>query len=353
MDKNALEQLLSTYDSWMGWSTVAVAVGILGEYLAHFIFEEEARRNRREIVVSIVFGALVLGGVTGEYVFGKKLSQVSSRLQQTADLEVAQANKDAAEAKKSANEADAKAEGLRLDVAKEEKRAGQLAKEAADTRAATAKLEARNIDTESQLTEAKKELSKEQTQQLELEQSIAPRSFAIKVTASPDSNFEDLKPFAGTKVVFIVLTDAEARRATNEIGNLVMFAGWKVVSAESNPDLWPGFYDGVSIVPPPGFPPISMMGSDAQSQKTLETQQRTTEAANALALWLIRQNWKASVRYNIQETGKIPEDTIKIFVGFKPDPFFDPDWVKQSDKEYEKMLERDKAIEKSRPQLPK
>src|SRR5271157_4207521 len=51
MDKTALEQLLSRYNWWMGLSTVAVAVGILGEYGAHFVFEKEARRNRLEMAI--------------------------------------------------------------------------------------------------------------------------------------------------------------------------------------------------------------------------------------------------------------------------------------------------------------
>jgi cytochrome c biogenesis protein CcdA len=71
MDKNALEQLMSSYNFWMGVSTIAVAVGILGEYVAHFIFEKEARKNKLAVVVSILFGAAVLGGVVGEYLCGK------------------------------------------------------------------------------------------------------------------------------------------------------------------------------------------------------------------------------------------------------------------------------------------
>jgi len=105
MDKNALEQGLSSYNWWMGVSTVAVAAGILGEYVAHFAFEKEARRNRLEMGISILFGVLVLGGVVGEYVFGKRLSQVSEELQQIADVEVAQSNKDAAQARRDAETA--------------------------------------------------------------------------------------------------------------------------------------------------------------------------------------------------------------------------------------------------------
>ena len=52
----------------MGISTIAVAVGILGEYVAHFVFEEEVRRNKREMAVSILFG--VLGGWGGPLLNG-------------------------------------------------------------------------------------------------------------------------------------------------------------------------------------------------------------------------------------------------------------------------------------------
>jgi hypothetical protein len=132
MDKNALEQLLSSYNWWMGVSTIAVAVGILGEYVAHFVFEEEARRNRREMAVSILFGVLVLGGVVGEYVFGKKLTEVSEQLQQIADVEVAQSNKDAAAARKDA-------ELARTQSAATYERAAQAEQHAAQENARAAK----------------------------------------------------------------------------------------------------------------------------------------------------------------------------------------------------------------------
>src|SRR6202142_3961228 len=141
MDKNALEQLLSSYNWWMGISTIAVAIGILGEYVAHFIFEEEARRNKREMAVSILFGALVLGGVVGEYVFGKRLTQVSEQLQQTADAEVARSNKDAAQARRDAEtakgdaaKANEKAGSANERASKNEREAAQLRKDAESER---------------------------------------------------------------------------------------------------------------------------------------------------------------------------------------------------------------------------
>jgi outer membrane murein-binding lipoprotein Lpp len=131
MDKNTLEQLLSSYNWWMGISTVAVALGILGEYVAHFVFEKEARSNKREMVVSILFGVLVLGGVVGEYIFGKKLSQVSEQLQQIADTEVAQSNEDAAAARREAESARKEADSFELQIAQANERAVSAERETA------------------------------------------------------------------------------------------------------------------------------------------------------------------------------------------------------------------------------
>jgi hypothetical protein len=149
VDKHSLEQLLSSYNWWMGISTIAVALGILGEYVAHFIFEKEARRNKREMATSILFGALVLGGVVGEYIFGKKLTQVSEQLQQVADEAVAQSNKDAAQARRDAEiakgdsaKADEKAGKANERASNNEREAAQLRKDAEAEHLARAKIEA-------------------------------------------------------------------------------------------------------------------------------------------------------------------------------------------------------------------
>jgi hypothetical protein len=120
MDKSALEQLLFKYDWWMGISTIAVTLGILGENVAHFIFEEE-KRSLSEKTVSILFAVFVLGGVVGEYIFGSKPSAVSGQLQRSSDTEVASLNKEAGEA--------------RTDAGKANERAGKLEKGAAGLRA--------------------------------------------------------------------------------------------------------------------------------------------------------------------------------------------------------------------------
>ena len=50
------------------------------------------------------------------------------------------------------------------------------------------------------------------------------------------------------------------------------------------------------------------------------------------------------MRNNIHEVGEVPDDTIKIFIGFKPNPFFEPDWVKGMEKQYEQILREQKRM---------
>jgi hypothetical protein len=49
-------------------------------------------------------------------------------------------------------------------------------------------------------------------------------------------------------------------------------------------------------------------------------------------------------------TVNIQPNTVKIFVGFKPSPYFDPQWVKDMEKEEieneERIEERDKELRK-------
>ena len=60
MEKGTLEQLMSTFNWWLGFSTIAVAIGILGEYVSHFIFEKDARKNKTAMAISTVLGLFVL-----------------------------------------------------------------------------------------------------------------------------------------------------------------------------------------------------------------------------------------------------------------------------------------------------
>jgi hypothetical protein len=211
MDKNALEQLLSSYNWWMGISTVAVAVGILGEYVAHFVFEKEARRNRLEMGISILFGILVLGGVVGEYEFGKRLSQASEQLQRMADAEVAQANKDAAQARKDAE---------------------VVRQQSADTNERAAKTEKETVGLEQDVATAKTEMARQQIRAAEAERSLLALQEKLQdrhLSLEQKKAIRNaLKGFPPQEVnILAVIGTSDGTTFGIELADAINSAGWK------------------------------------------------------------------------------------------------------------------------------
>jgi hypothetical protein len=100
------------------------------------------------------------------------------------------------------------------------------------------------------------------------------------------TSFDELKPFSGVQVAFEVLTDAEARRAAQEIGNVLGCAGWKITSTVPNSELYAGYFDGVNIwYEVPGMPHSWPMGPAEKSE--MDSRERCRGAAEALNVYLI------------------------------------------------------------------
>lgn len=152
MDKSTLEASSRAYNSLMGWATIAVAVGIGGEYIAHFFSNKEKRWWR---AVTLLFALCVLLGVVGEWWFGKKLSDVADQIQLASDKDVfdatnrlttaegnlAVAIRDSGAAKKAASEAYERAAKANERAIANEKEAARLSKEAAEARQKEAQAE--------------------------------------------------------------------------------------------------------------------------------------------------------------------------------------------------------------------
>jgi hypothetical protein len=178
----------------MGISTISVAVGILGEYVAHFLFEKGERR-KLEIGVSVAFGVLVLGGVSGEYIFGSKLSNASEELQRMADNEVARLNKEAGQAREAASGAMERIASGETQVAQ-----AQEATAKASAQAAAANERARKLEVEA--AEQRERAAKAEHDLLEIQERMAPR----RITAAQEVRLlNDLKPLAGKHVAVFVL----------------------------------------------------------------------------------------------------------------------------------------------------
>ncbi len=206
MPKPELERLLSHYNWWIGISTAAVAIGILGEYVAQFAFEKEKKR-RAEIVLSVVFGVMVLGGVAGEFVFGLRLSHASDQLQQMADADVAQANQYASQANNAAAQARREAESFKVEIAKANENAARADELAENERLARIKIEER----------------------------LAPRH----LTSEQQAHIAvETKSFAGQKaVLFAYAGDPEIVGIANEIAASLGpdGAGWTITAIPEQP----------------------------------------------------------------------------------------------------------------------
>ena len=138
MEKKVLEHALSVNNWWMSVSTIAIAIGILGEYALEFVFEKEITKNKTRMAIWLFFGAVVIGGVVGEWLVERRSSLVSELLQQGNDSEVVRAN--AAAAKTQANArvaenraAEAQREAARLRKALQQERMARRQLEVAAT----------------------------------------------------------------------------------------------------------------------------------------------------------------------------------------------------------------------------
>jgi hypothetical protein len=276
----------------MGLSTVAVAVGILGEYVAHFIFEKEARDNKREMVVSILFGVLVLGGVVGEYIFGKKLSQVSEQLQQIADTEVAQSNRDAAAARKDA-------ELARTQSAATYERAAQAEQHASQENARAAKaLEAAEVARKNaegfrlQIAQANERAANAERETARLTQRLADRSLS---DAQVRAMTLRLLPFSGQEVVVVTYDSKETVGLANKLIAAITLAGWKYIPQNG---VMIGGISGVLVFYHPK--------ADAKA----------VEAANTLVSALNERGIEAAIR--LENPNNPISNRLEMSVGTKP-----------------------------------
>jgi len=251
------------------------------------------------------------------------------------ELKIADANRLAGEANRRAEEL--AQENLRL------KRA--IDRSVAETLLREEELKAKNLATESKLEEELKT-------RLELEKSLTPRELPI-ILEGPKANFDSLRPFAEMQVIFDVLPDAEAVRAASNLRQILEMAGWKTAQFVPRADANIGFFDGVVIESlPSGAEMIQSMGNREQAVSW----QRLDKAGEALEDFLSSYNWEARATFREPNAPPIPANTIKIVVGFKPNPYFAPEWVKKAREESRKVREEMKRrrveLEKLFPKRP-
>ena len=225
-----------------------------------------------------------------------------------------------------ATELRAKSTQLLAVITEEAGDAATSAKNAKDEAGAVTK-EARQLRQQVVATEAT--LSAEHDKRMELEQSLAPRIIPLEIRGDKTSNFDELKPFAGTEVAFEVLPDAEAVRAAGEVEQLLKLAGWTIGTKSYNANINAGYFDGVLIKS--RNLPGRIMGLPWNEET------RRENAGDSLNCLLIKNKWLSRVVPAVYGEPLLPPNKITIMIGFKPNTFFDPDWAKSAKRRAEEI----------------
>jgi hypothetical protein len=189
MLKDELEAIIKSDNIWAGRSTLVLAIGILGEYVALPFFEKKesppdrnvwftSRRNPpaqgRSMIahlnawqkpLKIFFAVLVVAGISGEYEFSSRIASNADRLQQLSDQDLTAATNTAGAALESAANATRDAGNARLRAGKLEVEAAQLRKDA--------------VGLQRDVAEARSMAASDNLARIELEARIAPRTLRL------------------------------------------------------------------------------------------------------------------------------------------------------------------------------
>jgi hypothetical protein len=96
----SLKTAFSTNTYWAEWSTLIVFIGLLGDILVILIFDLfDREKSRWEVLLATIASLVITIGVYGEYTFTRKATNSSLQLQAKSDKEIADLNKDAADAR--------------------------------------------------------------------------------------------------------------------------------------------------------------------------------------------------------------------------------------------------------------
>ena len=169
-----------------------------------------------------------------------------------------------------------------------------------------------------------KQLEDEKSNRLEIERALAPRIITLKYFGGEkQSNFDALKPFAGTPVIirFVDTKDGEPERAAQNIAALVNASGWGLVKfSKVSLNLSAGLK--IAIDNPKLAVGGTMLNTELQELKSFK-------AAKALSDFLTNINWEveilsADIYSGLEEFEQIPKDGIRVIVGPKPEWQFIP-----------------------------
>jgi len=202
-------------------------------------------------------------------------------------------------------------------------------------------LRSQNLAVQRQLVSAEEALEQERKTRLALQKSLAPRDLSVPDPTNAAlldaflTKERALKQFAGIEAAIEVIPDYEARRAAGVIENKLKEAGW-VIASNTVVD---ATLDGVTLRHSHS---LAQASPPAPATDGLKSE----HAASALAAFLQTLGWQDVKIQNgsAAESGRlyVPANKVVIQVGFKPNPFVNPDWGK-------KMRERSQEIRRTAP----
>jgi hypothetical protein len=222
----------------------------------------------------------------------------------------------------------------------------QLERESADAKAAQQRVETELANAQRRAEELRKQnlvtesrLEKERFTRGNLSKLLGKRLLPQLVMMGDKLNVTPLLPFGahgpGMRAMIEYLPETEPRRAAQSIADVLSIAGWKVISFVENKDLWAAPSDGVEIESYTGVKLPSLMtkaeieawkeerrspGYDEAQERRRVAERISRDAANTLAKFLVSNNW-SRVRTGLAAPyNPIEPNTVKILVGFKPEP---------------------------------
>jgi hypothetical protein len=96
----SLKTAFSANTYWAEWSTLIVFIGLLGDILVILIFDLfDREKSRWEVLLAAAASLVITVGVYGEYTFTRKATNASLQLQAKSEKEIAELNKEAADAR--------------------------------------------------------------------------------------------------------------------------------------------------------------------------------------------------------------------------------------------------------------
>ena len=190
--------------------------------------------------------------------------------------------------------------------------------------------------------EAEAQLETESKTRQDLERSVAPRKPLAVIIDRGKSNLEELQTFAGIHPIHALIMyvpEFGAERAANQIATIVHEAGW-TYSFQLNADLPDGMV-------------VRRHASTNLGAINDPDEVRSEGAATALVAFLGSFDWEATVDRGSRSDKTpfhVPANTVRVEIGVKAMPYFDPEWQKELDKTMKEMrkIQRNQPL----PMLP-